>query len=460
MAASDPGAEASAGLPREHGTQTEEGGAEAAYGFEIVSRRDIICDMIPRYYTPLLGEYLETFPVVALVGSRQVGKSTLVLQPEIGEGRRYVTLDDISARSAAEEDPEALLSWSDRLTIDEVQLVPELLRGIKQRVDRDRAPGRFLVTGSADLNTCVELSATLAGRVGVLRLPPLTCFERQGARGVPLWAAFFQEGRSAAAAWSGTCGVFDWQRLAEGGFPLSVTAESWRQRMLWFESFRSTYLERDLRRISDIGNLTGFARLMERSATRTAQVLNQAGLGRSAGLNAATTGRYLSILEASFLIRRLQPFFANIGKRLVKSPKLYWTDTGLVSHLLGVTPEDVADGHRIRGALFETAVMQEVAALLPPLIPGARLFYVRSHDGLEVDGLIQRGSRRVPFEVKASTTLRSDDAASVMRWLRLSKSREDGMILYPGTDVKPLTSRVWAVPFLAAVEARQFSCPA
>ena len=410
--------------------------------------------MIPRVFTDLLVEYLSTFPVVALIGSRQVGKSTLVQEPAIGQGRRYVTLDDLSVRATAEEDPEALLEWSGALTIDEVQLAPGLLRGIKRRVDQVRSPGRYLLTGSADLNTCADLSHVLAGRVGVLRLPPITCFEQNGKTGggaCPLWAAFLREG-PAACERSFCPGTFSWDRILSGGFPLSLTAGSWRERMLWFESFRSTYLERDLRRISDVAHLLSFARLMELSATRTGQVLNQAGLGRDAGVNAATTGRYLSLLEASFLIHRLQPYYENIGKRLVKSPKLYWEDTGLASHLLGLDPASFPRSHPYAGALFETVVIQEVRSLLPVFAPRGRLHYLRTHDGLEVDGLIQEGQRLVPFEVKASTTVGPRDARAIAKWLALTGSKEKGMVIFAGKQPAPLAANVWAVPLLAQTQ--------
>ena len=407
--------------------------------------------MITRVFTALLREYLDLFPVVALIGSRQVGKSTLVQDPAIGANRRYVTLDDLSTRSLATADPDGLLDWSERITIDEVQLAPELLRGIKRRVDTDRTPGRFLLTGSADLNTCADLSHVLAGRVGVLRLPPITCFESDGAQGEPLWSAFAREGSKACARALPASPVYDWDRLLIGGFPLSLLAPSWRARTLWFESFRNTYLERDLRRICDVGNLMGFARLMELSATRTGQVLNQANLGRDAGINAATTGRYLSVLEASFLIHRLPPYFENLGKRLVKSPKLYWEDTGLAGHLLGLDPDAIPRTHPALGPLFETAVIQEVRSLLPVFAPRARLYYVRSHDGLETDGLLQLGSRRVAFEVKASTTVKADDARGLTRWMSLSGRDEEGMVLYAGETIKPLTAKIWAVPLRARV---------
>lgn len=408
--------------------------------------------MIYRAHTARLVEMLNLFPVIAVIGPRQVGKSTLVLSEEISRGRQYVTLDDLTSRTLAEQDPRALLDQTDPITIDEIQLAPQLLRGIKQQIDRQRSAGRYLITGSADLNYCADLSHILAGRVGILSLPPITYFEERGAKGMPLWAYLLQKSRIDLTTVQKTrIEDFHWNRITTGGFPLSLTAENESQRVLWMESFRSTYLERDLRRISDIGHLAEFARLMELSAVRTAQVLNQAELARDAGLSPATMGRYLSILEASFLIHRLAPYFENIGKRLVKSPKLYWTDTGLVCHLLGIRASDLP-GHRMKGALFETFAIAEIRSLLPLYMPQARLYYLRTHDRLEIDGLIQQGTRLIPFEIKAAATVTANDADSIKRWMSLTQREEVGFVFYAGSRVELVGRNIWAIPIQATID--------
>jgi len=403
--------------------------------------------MIKRVFENRLREMLDIFPVVAVMGSRQVGKSTLVRGDTIAAGRKYVTLDDLSVRSLAEKDPLALVRCPERMTIDEIQLAPGLLRAIKQAVDEDRTPGRFLITGSSDLNYGADLSHVLAGRVGVMWLPPITLFEQREEAGTePAWLHGLRTGRFASPAHAP---VFDWARLVAGGFPLSLLAPDSRTRFLWMESFRETYLERDLRRISDIGHLSDFARLMELSAARTGQLLNQASLARSAGLNAATAGRYFSILDASFLTVRLAPYFANVNKRLVKSPKFFWSDTGLAAHLLGLNEKDFPGP--MSGPLFETFVMMEVRALLAYFLPSARLYHFRSHDGLEVDGIIRTGSGLTPFEVKAARTVSAADAAPIQKWRALGGNDAPGMVLYAGDEITPLAKNVWAVPITAKV---------
>jgi len=257
--------------------------------------------VIARFYESLLLEMLSVFPVVALVGPRQVGKSTLVTTAAGLAGREYLTLDNIAERSLAEADPMAFLDRAGPVTVDEVQLAPGLLREIKRRTDQERVPGRFLLTGSADLDHCADLSHTLAGRVGVLRLPAITRSEETANRS---WKRWLDCGSTAELdrAFAGKKSVpFDWERLLRGGFPPAMLAGSARERGLWMESFRMTYLERDLRRISDIGNLVDFNRLMVLTAAATATIPNQANLARDAGLSPATAGRHLSILEASML---------------------------------------------------------------------------------------------------------------------------------------------------------------
>lgn len=406
--------------------------------------------MIARIYESLLKEQLGIFPVVAVVGPRQVGKSTLVTGDSIGAGRRYVTLDELASRGLAERDPGSLLEGNEPITIDEVQLVPGLLREIKLRVDEARIPGRYLLTGSADLNHCAELSSVLAGRVGVLRLPPITQSELCGATGWRNWLEVettaeldeWFEGRRYPA--------FDWKRLPTGGFPLSILAQNDRERSLWMQAFQTTYLERDLRRLTDVGNLVDFARLMERSASATGTVLNQAQLARDVGMSPATAGRHLSLLEASLLTSRIPPYFANIGKRMVKSPKFIWQDTGLVAHLLGMTEvQSIRKDSTMAGRLFESFVLAEIQSLLPMVDPAARLFHVRTHDQLEVDGLVQTGRRFLPIEIKAGVSLSADQAKAINRWMDLNPGHGPGILIHAGTNYLRLSRHVRAVPVTA-----------
>lgn len=408
---------------------------------------------IERSQAPRLKELLERFPVVAVVGPRQVGKSTLVQDPAIGAERTYRTLDDFAVLDLAKSDPRSLLAGPEPVTIDEVQRCPDLLRAIKSDVDRSREKGRFLVTGSSDLNLTANLAGELAGRVGVLPLLPITWRESCRRRQRPQWldwidAETLDDIRLTPQAAPPVC--VD-EAIFRGGFPPALTATAAAARTDWFESYRYTYLERDVRQVSRIGDLTDFARLINLAASRTGSLLNQAAAARDAGLSAATAGRYLSVLEATFQIVRLTPWFANIGKRLVKSPKLYWEDSGLAAHLLGLRTLDEAVSHGLAGPLFETFIMMEVRRQLGAYEPSARLHFVRSHTGLEIDGLIVRGVRQLPFEIKFAETVRGEDAAALHAYLDACHEARIGIVLYRGDEPLRLSSRVMAVPIASLV---------
>ena len=395
---------------------------------------------------------LETFPVVAVVGARQVGKTTMVQLPEIAAGREYRTLDDYLTLDLARKDPMSLVRSTARCTLDEVQRAPDLLLAVKREVDERRTPGRILLTGSADLNFTADLSRVLAGRVGVLRLRPLTDRELAGNTKVPAirsWLTAECAGDVVASLKGKDLPAWSTSRLFIGGYPPAVQAKNAEARRLWFEGFRRSYLERDVRQLSEIGHLTDFARLLQLAATRTGRLLNQAALARDAGLSPATAGRYFSLMEATFQMERLQPYFANIGKRLVKSPKLYWTDPGLAAYLLGLSGWAEAVAARCAGALLETWAMMETLATLETYAPEARLYFFRSHGGLEIDGLIVWRRRLLPFEVKATVTLRADHAKNLQLFLETQVGARTGILFYLGREVITISNRIVALPVSA-----------
>ena len=408
--------------------------------------------MIKRVQEARLLELLGRFPVVAVIGPRQVGKSTLVQSESIGKGRSYFTLDDYDTLGLAEKDPRALLNAGSRVTIDEVQRCRPLLRGIKAEVDKDRVPGRFLVTGSANLNLTADLAQELAGRVGVLPLSPLSWRELEGRLARPLWLNWLgaENIEQIEAACDGLrVGGSGIPALFSGGYPPAVTAATPEARHDWFASYRFTYLERDVRQVANIGNLAEFARLFQTVAARSSKLMNMASLARDVGLNATTTGRYVSLLEATFQISRLVPWFVNIGKRLVKSPKIYWSDTGLLAHLLGLSATADVMASDYRGALVETFAVMEVLKHVEVFDPSLRVHFLRSHGGLEVDGLVVGGTRQLPFEIKASETARVDDAGNLEKYLTLSGGKSPGLVFYNGAECRRLSGRVLAVPLHA-----------
>ena len=410
--------------------------------------------MIRRVHERRLLELLDAFPVVAVIGPRQVGKSTLVQTgPKLSE-RRYVTLDDFDVLGAAEKDPRAVIEGRDRITVDEVQRCPGLLRAIKADVDRNRQPGRFLLTGSSDLNLTVHLASELAGRVGVLALPPFMWRELEGRLAPPTWLNWVDKSRIEDIEADLPPVVprhSDFEVIHMGGYPLSVTAPSEQARRDWFAAYRFTYLERDVRQILNVGSLSDFARFFQTVASRSSKLSNVAALARDVGLKAATAGRYLSVLEASFQLRRLAPWFANMGKRLVKTPKLYWQDVGLLGHLLGLEDWTAAVAQSFGGPLFETFLMMEIAKQVDVFAPDMRLHFVRSHDGLEVDGVLVRGLKQLPFEIKSAATVCAADAAPLENYMDLSGTGALGVVFYRGTECRRLSRRVLAVPQTAVL---------
>jgi predicted AAA+ superfamily ATPase len=291
---------------------------------------------LPRLVDDALAARLRVMPVVVLTGARQTGKSTLVEKLVPGE-RRYRSLDDFDVRDAARRDPEALLGGADPLTLDEVQREPGLLPAVKQAIDRDRRPGRFLLTGSANLLLMRQVSESLAGRASYLTLWPMTRREQLGLGRAGRWDELLD---APDAQWhdllaTGDDLEEDWQALAlRGGFPTpALELKAPADRAIWFDGYVRTYLERDLQDLASISALPDFRCLMQAACLRVGQLLNQTELGRDVGLPQPTVHRWLNLLETSYLLVRLPAYAVNRTKRLVKSPRIFWGNTGVALHL-------------------------------------------------------------------------------------------------------------------------------
>ena len=402
---------------------------------------------LAREATPRLLRALRTLPVVVLSGLRQSGKSTL-LQHEAGLARRhvYLTLDDFATLAAAQFSPESLLA---RATIlDEVQRCPDLFVAIKTQVDLRRRPGRFILSGSANLALLGRVSETLAGRAGYFTLHPMTRREQRGDTARPPMLAKFLE---IQAVPPGPADPLTEREVLRGGLPPAClgpragVAE-------WFRGYVQTYIERDVRQLSQITDLVAFRTLTQLAALRTAQVLAVSTLARDAKLNAVTAGRYLDLLEASFLIRRLPPFLKNRATRLVKSPKLYFTDSGVAAHLSGITSLEPGRDDLHRGALFETYVAQNFAALLEAHVPEAHLSYWHEQGRYEVDFVIEVGRRVFAIEVKAATRWRDGDLAGLRAFLDRTPACVAAVLAYNGKEAAKLGDRLFAIPIGALLQ--------
>ena len=391
-----------------------------------------------------LQDRLETFPVVALIGARQTGKTTLARRVPDPE-RLYVTLDDLDALDQADREPETLLRRAPRMTLDEVQRSPGLLLAIKREVDRRRSPGRFLLTGSANLLLMRKVSESLTGRAVYLTLWPLSPAERAGLGRAGRWTLFFDEPpgrwREAVTALEVEIGE-SWEALVRrGGYPVpGYQIDGAEARAQWFDGYVRTYLERDLRDLSAVENLADFRRLMRAACLRLGGVLNQAELARDVGLPGTSAQRYLALMETSFQFVRIEAFAVNRTKRLTKSPKLYWSDTGLALHLSGESAP--------RGAHLENLVLNDLLVWREGRPRAPQILYWRTTKGAEVDFVIEWGDRVLPIEVKAGRRVRTDDIASLRVFLEeYSDLAPGGLVLYDGEDVFWIGERVLAVPW-------------
>jgi predicted AAA+ superfamily ATPase len=379
---------------------------------------------------------------VVVTGARQTGKSTLSLELTPGP-RRYHSLDDLDVQDLARRDPAALLEGSQPITLDEIQREPALLSAVKRSIDRKRTAGRFLLTGSANLAMLQGIGESLAGRASYLTLWPMTRREQRGEGRAGVWDELLEARDS---EWLDLLSdqpedSEDWRALARrGGFPTpAVGLKSETDRAIWFDGYVRTYLERDLQAISSIAALPDFRRLMRAACMRLGQLINQTELGRDVALPQPTVHRYLNLLEASYLLTRLPAYAVNRTKRLIKSPKLYWGDTGIALHLSGGAPG---------GAHLENLVLQDLLAWRDARVESAEITYWRTAPGEEVDFVIEAGNHLVPMEVKATSRPRLADAKHLIsfRTEYVNKARS-GLLLHTGSQIEWLASDILAAPW-------------
>ena len=398
-------------------------------------------EYLPREITPRLKRAMRQLPVVVLSGLRQSGKSTL-LQNEafLTKGHTYRTLDDFATLAAARSNPESLLTAS--TILDEAQRCPELLLSLKQNVDEQRQPGRYVLSGSANLALLGHVSETLAGRAGYYTLHPMTRRElRRRTDQAPFLANFIKSPMLPTAK----AEPISEAEVLTGGLPPACLGDA-DSLSEWFRAYVQTYVDRDVRQLSQITDLVAFHTLVQLSALRTGQVLVTSTLARDAKLNAVTAGRYLQLLEASFLIRRLPPFLKNRSSRLVKSPKLHFSDSGLAAHLAGITSLEAGRDDLLRGALFETYMAQNFTALLESWMPEAQLTYWHEQGRYEVDFVIESGRKVCAIEVKAATRWAESDLTGLRAFLERTPVCVSAILAYNGKESVKLSDRLFAIP--------------
>jgi len=368
--------------------------------------------MYPRRASPTLERLARGFPVLALTGPRQSGKTTLARAcfPD----KPYVSLENPDEREFAEHDPKRFLArFPEGAILDEVQRCPDLLSWLQGLVDERPVMGQFVLTGSAQFDLIAGMSQSLAGRVGRVELLPLSLAEMQ----------------------SGACLPATLDRLLlNGGYPAIY------QRDLaandWFPNYVSTYLERDVRQIIAVRDLSQFQRFVRMCAARSGQLLNLAALGADCGTSAVTAREWLSVLEASYLVTRLPPYFQNFGKRLVKSPKLYFLDVGLMAWLLGIRDEASMSTHAARGALFKTWVVSEMIKQRFNAGQPADLYFWRDSAGHEIDVVFETSAGLQAVEIKSGSTFAPDWVEGLKKWQKFTGDTPSlkPILIYGGLD--------------------------
>ncbi len=401
---------------------------------------------IPRSLEPHLVRAAREFPVVVLVGPRQSGKTTLI-QHLYAADLRIISLEAPDVRAAAASDPRGFLDlYPPPVVFDEVQYAPGLLPYLKEQVDahRDR-PGQFILTGSQNLLLMQQVTESLAGRAAVLKLLPMSQREiaRNPARPLP-WEAGSLPGSFDAPAYDDL-----WEQILRGFYP-ELIGNRQRDVRLWQASYVQTYLERDVRNLRNIGDLTLFQTFLRALAIRSAQLLNLSELARDVGVAVNTARDWLSILEASFQVFVIRPYFANLGKRLVKSPKVYFTDTGLLCYLAGLRDAEHAAAGPMGGAIFETLVAAELLKTALHRGEEPALYFWRTASGSEVDLLVECQSSLIPLEIKPSATPRPAFAREIATFRRDFGDRAGpGYVIHAGKSALPLGGGTVALPFAA-----------
>jgi predicted AAA+ superfamily ATPase len=389
--------------------------------------------MYSRHIEPALAAALSDSPVVFLNGARQTGKSTLT--QSLSSGRRparYLTFDDLGVLSAAKSDPQAFLAGlQGPVILDEIQRAPELFLPLKADVDRNREPGRYLLTGSANALVLPKLSEALAGRMEILTLWPLSQGEIGAVKDDFIDAVFAPHAPEPSRSPSLRNEL--WERVVRGGYPEPLGRALAERRRAWADSYLATIIERDVRDIANIEGLTQLPRLLNLLATRTAAQLNFAELSRSMGLPQTTLKRYLALLEATFLIRRLPPWSGNLGKRLVKSPKIFLNDTGLAASVLALDAARLAADGNLAGPLLENFVVAELTKQIGWSKTKPRMYYFRTLAGEEVDVVLEDARGRcVGIEIKAGSVDAKDFKGLKALGQALGDKFLRGLILSPG----------------------------
>ena len=400
-------------------------------------------DYHQRDITDAVSTALENMPVVVVTGMRQTGKTTfLCSQPDLSD-RSYVSFDDFAQLESAKSDPDGFIRRDQPLTIDEAHKCPEIFGAIKRAVDKRRIPGQFLLSGSANFSVLKNITESLAGRSVYLAIHPFNRREvHRQTTPEPFIKKFFENQDN---DWKATGKPVFPEEVARGSMP-TVCLQQVNDPVIWFRGYEQTYLERDVRELSRVGDLSTLRTLLRLTALRTGQLLSPSQLGRDAKLSAATTSRYLSLFEASFLITRIQPYLGNRSSRLIKSPKLYLSDAGLASYLTGLDLSSSIRNDPLYGALLETYVAQNLLSILSAKWQNGSLYFWTVQGRHEVDFVIEARRSCIALELKSAARWQERDLAGLRAFLTATPHCKAGILCHNGEDAVRLGQKLWALP--------------
>jgi uncharacterized protein len=395
--------------------------------------------MFERSLDTIIVEALKISPIVLLSGARQVGKSTLAMK----QVKHYKLFDDIALRESVISDAKLFLSTLQKpVCLDEVQKIPQILEPIKMDVDKNRVNGAYLLTGSASILDMQNIGDTLAGRIIEITLYPLSSKEINRSKNNIIDQLFnndftnFESLSYEAMA----------KMVIDGGYPEYLKIENNKLKNYWFSSYISTYIERDVRDIANIRDLDSFIRLFNLLAPRSANIVRVSELASSSSLNIESVKNYLKTLEMVYQIKFLKPYSSNISKRFIKSPKLFFLDSGLLSHLMNIYSIEEFNNSSAKGSIVETYIYTELLKHLGFSERNAELFHYRTNNQKEIDFILTSSDKIIAIEVKSSKTIRKQDFRHINDFKDKEKNFHLGVVFYMGEEVLPFGDKLYALP--------------
>jgi len=396
--------------------------------------------MKKRSLEKILNLALQSFPVVLLNGSRQVGKSTLALE----KFKNYITLDDGELRLYAKDNPKAFIKNLELpICIDEIQKVPTILEYIKMQIDSNRKNGSFLLTGSSNVLDHKESKDSLAGRLCELKLFPLSSKEKNDKADENIIEKLLNKDfKNIKQTYQDEL----IKHILDGGYPEILYLKR-LQKELWFKSYIATYIERDARDLADIRDIDSFIKFVYILASRSATILNKSSLSNDIGIKDITTDNYISIITKIYQATLLKPYFANIGKQFIKSPKIYISDTGVLCSLLGINSKEQLLTSPYSGQIFETFIFCELQKHLAYLEKSSQIYHYRTADKKEIDFLIEIENQTLAIEIKQNSSVKKDDFKHIIDFQSRYKKECLGVVFYNGDIVMEFSENLVAIPF-------------